>query len=48
MRAVKGGKFVRNAYGGSGFSIWDGIRWLLIAALIGYWFWRYSGGSLPA
>jgi hypothetical protein len=48
VRSVKGGKFVRNAHGGDGFSIWDAVRWLLIAALVGYWFWRYSGGALPS
>jgi len=46
VRGVKGGKFVRNGQGGGAFGVWDAIRWLLIAALIGYWLWRYFGPGL--
>lgn len=43
VRAVKGGKFTRDLKGGSGFGVWDFIRWASIGALIVYWVWRFGG-----
>jgi len=41
MRAVKGGKFVRDK-GSNGMSFWSVLRWLVIGVLVAYWISQFA------